>query len=362
VRGVTHDGVIAVNATVLTRLLSIGGPITDSKRGVTLSADTALPLLQQIVEEGPEKKLHKPKQILGDLVPTLIKNFSHLSAADSLALLKNIEDALGQKEIQAYFTDAATEESIASFGWSGQITQTLPNQDYVFVVNTNIQGQKSDAKIEQKIQHEAIINDDGSIVDTVTITRTHQGESEEKLYGAPNIDYLRVYVPAGSQLLSAAGFTWPDEAGFRAPESWYKPDSFLSEQEKLVAIDSTSGTHTVNEFNKTSFGNWIITPAGQTSQVQFSYRLPFTIFDTHTENKTNFFQKLLAPKTNLANYQLVAQRQSGSVSSFTSQIIFPTDWKPITKNGNEVTLASNGAEIIVPSFEHDAIWGIVMKQ
>ncbi len=361
-RGVTLDGVIAVNATVLERLLALTGPITDEKRGLTLTAEAALPTIQEIVEEGPEKKINKPKQILGDIAPTLLKRLTTVDAASLVPLLKNIEEALGQKEIQAYFTDQATQNTITSFGWSGKITETLPGQDYLLVVNTNIQGQKSDANIKQAIDHEAVVNDDGTVTNTVTITRTHQGSADEKLYGATNIDYLRVYVPAGSTLLAASGFAWPDDTSFRAPESWYKKDSFLSEQEKLITIDAASGTHIVSEFGKTSFGNWLITPPGQTSQVQFSYRLPFTILNENREDEENFFTRLLTPPRTVADYQLVVQRQSGSPSSFGSKIIFPTGWKPLWKNGNQISLAKNGAEIIVESLDRDTIWAFAMEK
>ncbi len=361
-RGVTLDGVIAVNATVLEKLLNLVGPVVDDERGLTLTADNALTTIQQVVEEGPEKKLNKPKQILSDLAPTLISRLSTLSSANMLGLLKNIHESLNEKDIQAYFTDKATEASITSFGWGGHITATHDGQDYLMVVNTNIQGQKSDAEIKQTITHQALVEDDGSVVDTVTITRTHQGDATEKLYGAPNTDYLRVYVPEGSTLLSAGGFTWPDDTSFRAPESWYKKDGFLTEQEKLVSIDSASGTHVINEFNKTSFGNWVITPAGQTSQVQFTYRLPFKVVTKADGDTRNFLVKLISPKAPIADYSLVVQRQSGSISSFTSQIIFPNDWNPIWKSGDEVNLATNGAEITVPNLTTDTIWSIIMSK
>ncbi len=361
-RGITLDGVIAVNAPVLEKILALVGPVTDEQRGLTLTTDNALTTLQQVVEEGPEKKLNKPKQILGDLAHTLIGQLGNLNSATTLSLLKNIQESLQEKDIQAYFTDAATEASVASFGWAGTMTPTRDGQDYLMVVNTNIQGQKSDAEIKQSITHQAVVDADGSIVDTVIITRTHQGDATQKLYGAPNTDYIRVYVPEGSTLLSAAGFTWPDDTSFRAPENWYKKDGFLTEQEKLVTIDPASGTHVINEFGKTSFGNWIITTAGQTNQVQFTYRLPFKVTTQSAADNRTFLAKLLSPKAPTGDYSLVAQRQSGSVSSFNSQIIFPNDWNPIWKNSDEITLATNGAEISVPNFTKDSIWSIILNK
>ncbi len=49
-RKVTADGVIAINASVLERMLGLMGPIKDAKRDLTISSDNALPLIQKMVE------------------------------------------------------------------------------------------------------------------------------------------------------------------------------------------------------------------------------------------------------------------------------------------------------------------------
>ena len=84
-RSVTADGVIAVNASVLEKILTVLGPITDTSRGVSLSPDNALSTIQTIVETGPEKIENKPKQIIADLAPQIlgdmqkpkVKNYFH---------------------------------------------------------------------------------------------------------------------------------------------------------------------------------------------------------------------------------------------------------------------------------------------
>ena len=358
-RNISADGVIAINASVLQRILSITGPITDSKRDITLSSVNALPLIQDIVEHGPEKKDFKPKQILADLAPQFIEYFKNLQSENLMPVLTNLEEALDQKEIQVYLSDDPSEANIQNLGWGGQIANTTEGQDYINVVNTNIQGQKSDARIEQTISHQAIIDENGSIVDTVTITRKHTGDPMEKMYGAANIDYLRLYVPEGSELLSAEGFTWPPESKFQVPESWYKKDVQLASVEQEVKLDNQSGTRIVNEFGKTSFGNWVITTPGTTSQVQFVYRLPFKI---STNKIGDTWTNLLIPEKETASYQLVAQRQSGCDTTFESQTIFPPSWQPSWKKGDNITLALNGAAISPFILNKDMMWSLVMEK
>lgn len=346
-RGMTADGVIAVNATVLERLLAIIGPITDEKRDLVLAADDAINTIQKVVEEGPEKKINKPKQIISDLAPKFIAALASARPEHILPLLVNLSDALKQKEIQAYFTDAAAEATIADFGWGGKILPTGAGQDYLMVVNTNIQGQKSDAKILQTISHQAVIGEDGTVTVTVNIAREHTGISGEKMYGAPNINYLRVYAPLGAKLVAASGFTWPDEKNFVAPARGAKKDIQLAAAETEVGIDSKTGTRVTDEFGKTAFGNWLVTLPGQKSEAVFVYELPFRVIN---DGKTT------------ARYQLVAQKQSGCESDFDSQIIFPSEWHPTWNEGRDLQPAANGIQITAHDFDRDSVWSVILTK
>lgn len=361
-RNVTADGVIAINSTVLERMLSIIGPVTDEKRKLTLTKDNAISTIQTTVETGPEKKDNKPKQIIADLAPTFLNYFQNIKPENLLPMLTNLQEALEQKEVQAYFTDTQTENTIKSFGWSGTILPTNSTQDYLMVVNSNIQGQKTDAKMKQNISHQSVVQSDGSILNSVVITRTHTGNNEEGLYGQSNIDYIRLYVPAGSELISAGGFTWPDESKFKVPDSWTKKDLLLTSVEQEIKYDETSGTKITSEFDKTVFGNWIITEPGQTSQIQFVYRLPFKAFvEPNDQNKAEWV-KIFGLDKPTGRYQLIVQRQSGCDSTFDSQIIFPDGWTPNWKDGDNLTLALNGASIPNANLKKDSIWSLVVSK
>ncbi len=361
-RNLTADGVIAINADVLNRLLSIIGPVAEDSRGLVLDKTNALATIQSIVEYGPEKKDHKPKQILSDLAPIFIENFKKMKPQAILPILTNLEEALQQKEIQTYFVDDNTQKTIKEFGWSGEILDTNPDQDYLFVVNTNIQGQKSDARIKQNISHQAVIQPDGTILDSVVITRQHTGNIQEKLYGQTNIDYLRIYVPEGSELVRASGFTWPEERMFRAPDAWYKTDTTLSNLEKEISTDSESGTRITSEFGKTAFGNWIITEPGQTTEVQFIYKLPFKAWQENTDSNLDNWAKIFQSKHSISKYQLITQKQSGINSNFESQVIYPESWLPIWHDGIGLTAAANGMSIKPLELDTDKIWGLMMKK
>ncbi len=360
-RKVTADGVIAINATVLERLLLVLGPVSDDNRSLILSSDNALATIQQVVEEGPEKKLDRPKQILTDLAPQFISLIYSSKPEQILTLMANLSEALAQKEIQAYFTDSAIEKTAKNFGWAGHIWPIQNGQDYIMAVNTNIQGQKSDAEIKQTISHQAIVSEDGTITDTVIITREHTGTPGVKLYGQTNIDYMRVYVPLGSKLISAGGFIWPDEQKFRAPDPWTKKDDFLLTQEKEVGFDDNSGTRITEEFGKTVFGNWLILEPGEKKQIHFTYQLPFKV-NFSQANERPIIGKIVNEEYLTSRFQLVVQKQSGQDTDFESQIIYPATWHPSWNEGDNCTLAMNGLSIDNAELIEDGVWSLLMRQ
>lgn len=351
----TADGVIAINATVLERILGVIGPLSDESRKLTLTTENAIGSIQQVVEEGPEKKLNQPKKILADLAPKILLNIQNLSPHSIIPLLSTLQTALEEKEIQAYFKDNEIQKNIVAQGWAGRIAEAK-NSDYLMVVNSNLQSEKSDAKIKQSISYEAVISDDGTITNTVIVTRKHEGIPGEKFYGKTNIDYLRVYVPEGSTMISASGFTWPDEKLFRVPEQDSKIDQELIDKEIQMGVDEQSGTRITKEFGKTVFGNWVVTQPGEVSRAYFTYQLPFKIKEINKSEIIKLFENEVMP------FQIIIQKQSGVTSDFDGQIIFPDSWSTQWQKGVNIIPAKNGMLISNLSLTRDLVWSVLMKK
>ena len=53
-------------------------------------------------------------------------------------------------------------------------------------------------------------------------------------YGGNNVDYVRVYVPEGAELLDAGGFNYPPEEVFNVPESGTKQARICKMKKKLL--------------------------------------------------------------------------------------------------------------------------------
>ncbi|HLD31724.1 MAG TPA: DUF4012 domain-containing protein [Patescibacteria group bacterium] len=362
-RQVTVDGVIAINASILERLLSVIGPVSHERLG-EVDQTNVLASLQVEVEAEENRATGAPKAILSDLAGQFFSRLQNLDKINLVRLLTELNAALAEKEIQVYFKDEFLERKMAEFGVTGELATVGPNQDYLFVVNTNIRGLKSDAKIQQQIEHQAVIQEDGTVVDTVVIKRTHLGEAGEKYYGNDNIDYVRLYVPAGAELIAAGGFSYPPEEEFSVPEDWYEDDDDLSLYEKEEAVHAQTGTRITREFSKTAFGNWLITQPGETSAAYFTYRLPFSVLGQ--EDSTNGLPAWAQALVNQAikpasRYSLYVQKQSGIKSDFSTTIIYPNGWQPVWSMDSELDLAQNGAsQDLVLATDH--LFGLVMEK
>lgn len=348
-RGTTVDGVIAVNASVLERVLRVVGPIANEEHQVYATAENVLSTLQQKVEDDDMRESNTPKAVVGSVLSQLLTTVQSVPPERLLALLTELNDGLTEREIQVYFADKNAENEARAFGWTGEIIDTTEHQDYAYVVNTNIGGEKSDAKMQQRIEHQAVVEPDGSIIDTVMVSRTHTGQKGEELYGVDNIDYLRVYVPEGAELIDAGGFSLPPEEDFLVPPAWYEKDPDLSAIETQEVLHGNSGTRITREFGKTVFGNWVITSPGTTSQVYVRYRLPWRVFDMNASYGT------------LSRYGVVLQKQSGISGEFAHTIIYPEGWVPVWNLNESAQIGRNGATI-AGTFDMDKVAGVVMKK
>lgn len=338
--GPTVDGVIAINADLLAELLKIIGPVQAGTELV--NSDNFFDVTQRQVEVEYDKAKNQPKEFIANLAPEILSQALTADKEKLLAMASLISRSLESKDLQLYLTNSETEKQLTDLGWSNAIKQTTG--DYLSVVNANIAGQKTDAVISQQIFHQATILPDGTVRDRVSIIRKHEGLPEQQFYGARNVNYLRLYVPAGSKLISASGLQEPDPSLFKEAGQ-YQQDQDLVKISGLATTDEKTGVRINQEFGKTVFGGWTQVYPGKTVVTTFEYELPFKV--SFAKYQTSFgWLNQLEEKLNLtketANYQLVIQKQSGSSSEFYSLVDFPGDWQKAWQYPNELKVAAGG--------------------
>ncbi|KKS26064.1 MAG: hypothetical protein UU87_C0004G0048 [Parcubacteria group bacterium GW2011_GWA2_42_11] len=344
--GATADGVISITPTVIERLLELTGPIAMPEYGVTLDKDNFLEIIQYKVEFGYDKQLNQPKKILADFAPKFLARLWEIWPNHAKEVLLVILDSLTEKQALFYFSDQSLQAVFEEQGWAGKILAT--DKDYLNIINTNINGYKTDKMIEQTIEHEAEIMADGSIIDTVKIVRAHHGgASQYDYYNQVNADYLRVFVPLGSRLLSAEGQT---REVVKPPLDYqtlnFKTDAEVAAQENSIRVDEASGTQIFEESGKTVFGNWVYASPGESVEITYRYILPFSL-NLAEEN---------------VSYSLMMQKQAGSIGSALESVLrFPAglkiDWQ------YPADMAAGDAQLIYRvNLDADNFYGVVLKK
>jgi len=391
--GPTVDGVISVTPTVIERLLEITGPIDlTAEYGLTIDSNNFWETVQKIVEQKnlaktnpeaiigvpttstilqsalplkqglDENSANKPKKIIGDLMAKILETLpKKLNKENLVKVLALFEDSLAEKQVLFYFTDPSLENEVAKRNWAGEIKEA--NRDYLLVVNTNIAGQKSDRKMTEKIEHFSEVTEDGSITNTVKITRTHTGIKNEPLTGVRNVDWLRIYVPQGSELLMADGFESPESKYFneKPDPSWEENQSL--EKENRALIEENSGTKVYTENNKTVFANWVMVDPGESVILTVKYRLPFSFLDRVPESNwlTKINALLNSEQVNLTPYSLMVQKQPGAkASEFTSRLNLPKTWSVFWRYPEKL-IGETGWEIS-DKLNADKYWSILIKK
>lgn len=271
--GPTVDGVITLTPTVVEDLLRVTGPIDLSEtHGVIIDADNFYTTVQ-LKAEAKFDETNESKKILADLTPILFNKLFNLQGEDILAGLSALDDALTQKDILLYADDPILQRQIATAGWAGKMEETTG--DYLMVVDTNIGGGKTDSIIDETISHHVSLDGKGNVIDTVQVTRHHRGIPGDVLTGVNNWDYMRLYVPEGSELISASGFSEPEAERVLQPAPNTPVDPDYQAVSGDVYREEQSGMRISKELSKTVFANWVETVPGQSTIVTVSYRLPF---------------------------------------------------------------------------------------
>jgi hypothetical protein len=356
--GPTVDGVIAITPTVLEQLLRVTGPIPMPTYDVTVNADNVIDETQRLVTFDYNKEENKPKEFLGDLMPEILNRINKLPNERWGELLGVFSDSLKQKQILVWLRNEDAQKKVEGLNWGGAIEDT--EGDYLMRVEANIGGHKTDELIEQSVKYDVSYDESGQATATLITTRHHSGSKEgragwnqdEDWYSKPNVIFERTLVPKGSTLLEASGFTKnsdvPTPYKNTADYQTYVQDQDIVELEKN-SITHPSGTVISQESNKTSFGNWIVTPPGETTVTIYRYRLPS---EAIKELKTPF------------SYSQLIQKQPGHQPiKMEATVRVPSGFR-LTWGGPEGGMTFDGTRkaTFTGILKSDMVWGVVIDK
>lgn len=340
--GPSVDGIITLTPEIIEEMLKITGPIDMSEDyGVVIDADNFYDIVQSEAEKKYDET-RESKKIIGDMAPRLLDRLFSMEKGDFGQVILLMYKALQEKDILLYFNDKYLQQEIADLGWAGEIGN--PPKDYLMVVDANIGGGKTDNVIEEVIEHTADIKHDGSVFNTVTVTRTHKGEPGDVFAGAKNIDYMRIYVPQGSTFITAEGFKDPDDDLFIDPEDDLLEDEDLKEISGNVIVEETSGVRISEEFGKTVYGGWIQVEPGKGASVSVTYQLPFRLGEGEVLNEFD-------------SYSVLFQKQPGSWDPLlVSRLYLPADYEKVWQYPSDFTNEFSAVLNV------DRFYGVVLRR
>ena len=347
------DGVIAMQATTLVKLLEILGAIEFPEYDVVLNANNVIDEMQYAVEIDYDKEENQPKKYVSELVPRVLDKILSSSGGELIQLLALLKSEIKEKNVLVYFRDDNINQQFIDRGW--EPTMLDSDMDYLSVIHANIGGGKTDGVIAQTYDQEITISEDGTAIAELTIIRRHEGDLEHVFEKFNNVDYVRVYAPEGSELISFEGVKPPPSSMYEQPEDYFARDYELESIEGKVIIDEKSGTRVTQEFGKTVFGNWLQVDPGNTLFAKVKYKLPFKIrpFD------------IFSPDIK-SGYSLVMQKQAGARSiPYSISLKYPSSWNVSWKKSvadGEVKVLGPGLAVFEGDLVKDTGFAVIFEK
>jgi hypothetical protein len=329
--GPTVDTVIAINQGLLKGLLEVTGPVQVGDFG-ELSADNYNLLLSYIIE-GKVWGEEDPKHILKVFIPAFKDAIFKTRNAGKLS--SKLIRAVQQKHIMAYSKDADVQALFEAVGMGGDMHANTEGEDYLRVIHTSVGGTKSDQFIEETINHNTYITQDGEITDEVKIIRKHTW-TDDIYYSWRKVLQKYGFSDMPDQLIDNLG-----RGRNKSSVRIYVPlNSELLDSSKQVSTKYDKVT------NLTYFMTDIEVTAGQTTDLTIKYKLPFKIdFEP------------------AGQYKLVVEKQSGSVGSiFTKTLNMDGNVKELSVYPEEVRAEGENGLVYATNLVYDRYFSALLSR
>ncbi len=211
------DGVIAVDTKVLVDLLKVLGPIGVGGFG-NFSAETDkrcdCPQVFYELELHADKPVTGLKQerkaIIGPLMHSILLNALGSPRKQWPLFMNVIFNNITEKHLLVYFLDENIQKTIEALNASGRIKEY--DGDYLHVNDCNFAGAKSNMFIKESFEQQIEVQGDGTVIKTLTIDYKNPAppsncnlEAGELCLNGLYRDWVRVYVPKGSELIEVKG-------------------------------------------------------------------------------------------------------------------------------------------------------------
>jgi hypothetical protein len=232
------DGIIAVDTEFLTDLLTVLGPVEVPGYG-TFSAENSaacdcpqvVHALSEIITRPTPYLRQDRKGILGPMMRSILTKAYGAPKQQWPGLFELGFNNIASRDIQMYFLDEDAQKAAEAINAAGRLTYD-DNADLLAIVNANLGGAKSNLFVDYEVTQIVEAPVDGQITKTVEITYRNNHKADNCNLEAGLLclnstlrDWTRLYMPAGSKLVTAQGFTEEakeyDENGFHVIDGFF---------------------------------------------------------------------------------------------------------------------------------------------
>lgn len=232
------DGIFTMDTQVIREMLDVTGPVTVN--GLTYDTNNVVLELERIASLELREQTNR-KRVLGDLMERMLINVFESDKNLWPKLVEKGIDLVARKHIQAYSFDPAAQALFEKYNLAGRIVDPVVG-DYAYVVQTNLGGDKTNWFVNKVVTH-TLAMQDNRWIRTVNVKYAYPQPSDDFLPFVKRFrDWVRVYVPLGSEFISVDG--------------------------------SEDGTGQDQERNKTYYTAYVELGPGETKELTFKYYLP----------------------------------------------------------------------------------------
>lgn len=217
-----NDGYIGMDTHFLVSLLKLTGPVKLASTGDTFTADNVVEKLEVYAEKIFRNEANR-KGFLGEMMKEILSRILKAKSDQWADIINTMITSFNEKHVLFYSKDVEVNKLLEKYNWAGRIKSF--EGDYIHINDTNFAGAKANLYITQKIVQDITIDADGTATKKVTVEVTNPAKYDGFLNG-PYRDWVRMYVPKGSEFVSAEGgevktLVTADELGKTMFESFF---------------------------------------------------------------------------------------------------------------------------------------------
>jgi hypothetical protein len=261
------DGIIAINQHLLVSLLEAIGPLTID--AITFPI-TSLNVISRMREEKLSSYFGDPqrKAFISQIARAVVEKIIAGDNLDWTKLGETMLKNLSERNLLVQVDDPDVTSFLAEWEWDGAVR--AETGDFLMIVDTNIGFNKSNAVVESIVTYDIDLTTLAKPTGALVVLQTNQAERIyscvprkvelfDKMYSIDYCywNYLRVYVPAGTQLTNASPH--------QIPADW-----MLLQQPVPARVDTLDEKMTGVQ----GYGTLVVVPGGQTRDTRFTFALP----------------------------------------------------------------------------------------